>query len=779
MLASIRLILLLTLFSHVIFGQTAQLVGNVKDLQSRPVSGVSVRLLEGKKGKLSNEQGLFEFQNLASGTYTLQASFVGFKTLVQKIQLEEGKTLSLSLELVETTTDLKEIVVVGQLSQNEKPVSIGKLPIRPMDLPQSMMTLDRSLLEAQQVRTMSDALMNTNGVYIMGATGGYQEEIAARGFAMGSSNTFKNGMRFANGMMTEFSGVEKVEILKGSTAILFGNVAAGGVLNLVTKKPKFTFGGEIGLRAGSWSALKPTLDIYGGLSSKIAARMNASVEEANSFRDGVSSKRTYVNPSLLFKLSDKTELLVEGDYLQEERTPDFGAGIINYQIVQVPRERFLGVAWSYMKQEQASVNLNVTHRLSTDWTLKFMGGLRTNSSDLFANTRPNAGALISTDGTWVRNLQKTDLQEKYGIAQIDLTGNIKLGQMNHQVLLGADSDFFNTVTNAYNNYARYDTVNVFASRTYQNRTDQPTLTRATTTTAPVNRLGIYMQDLVHISEKWKLLAGLRYSYQQTASDVYTFSSAKTAEAVTFDGAFSPRFGLVYQPTTAHSFFASYANSFTINSGVDINNQALPPSLIDQYELGVKNELFGGLLSANVTAYRILNNNLAQNSLINATTYSYVKELAGSVQSEGLEIDLMSKSIHGFSLNAGYSFNETKYVKSNTYIEGSLLKYNPSHTANLGISYRLNGFQAGITTVYIGERFAGRSTRIKVDNDAYRLIQLPDYLQADVSASYRYKNIAIRAKMANIGDVISYNVHDDNSVNPIAPRNWNVGISYLW
>ena len=100
MLASIRLILLLTLFSHVIFGQTAQLMGNVKDLQSRPVSGVSIRLMEGKKGKLSNEQGLFEFQNLASGTYTLQASFVGFKTLVQKIQLEEGKTLSLSLELV-------------------------------------------------------------------------------------------------------------------------------------------------------------------------------------------------------------------------------------------------------------------------------------------------------------------------------------------------------------------------------------------------------------------------------------------------------------------------------------------------------------------------------------------------------------------------------------------------------------------------------------------------------------------------------------------------------
>jgi iron complex outermembrane receptor protein len=277
----------------------------------------------------------------------------------------------------------------------------------------------------------------------------------------------------------------------------------------------------------------------------------------------------------------------------------------------------------------------------------------------------------------------------------------------------------------------------------------------------------------------KLLAGLRYSYQQTGSEVYTYSTSKTAETINFDGAFSPRFGLVYQPSPSHSLFASYANSFTINSGVDINNQALPPSLIDQYEIGLKNELFGGLLSANVTAYRILNNNLAQNSLINATTYSYVKELAGSVQSEGVELDLMSKPLFGFSFQAGYSFNETKYVKSNTYIEGSLLKYNPRHTANAGISYRRNGFQAGITTVYIGERFAGRSTRVAVANDAYRLIQLPDYLQADFTAAYRFRNIAIRAKVANIGDVISYNVHDDNSVNPIAPRNWNLGISYIW
>jgi iron complex outermembrane receptor protein len=320
-------------------GQNSQLRGIVKDLQLQSVPGVSVRLIELNKGKLSDANGQFIFQSLKPGTYTLQASFVGFKTLKQKITLEEGKTLSLGLELLETSTDLKEIVVVGYVSQNEKPVTIGKLPIRPMDLPQSIVTLDKSLLDGQQVKTMSDVLMNTNGVYISGASGGYQEEISARGFSMASSNTFKNGMRYSNGMMSELSGIEKVEILKGSAAILFGNVAAGGVLNLVTKKPKFTFGGEMGIRTGSWGLIKPTLDIYGGISSKVAARLNASYEQSNSFRAGVSSERIYVNPSFLFKINSKTELLVEGDYLADERTPDFGAGIINYQIVDIPRER--------------------------------------------------------------------------------------------------------------------------------------------------------------------------------------------------------------------------------------------------------------------------------------------------------------------------------------------------------------------------------------------------------------------------------------------------------
>lgn len=775
---------LLILMGLVAHAQTGRINGKVTDSEGKAAPFVSIQLKELKKGTNSDEKGEFTISHIRSGNCTLIASFVGYKTLEQKVKIEEGKTLNLSLELFENAQALKEIIVKGYVSQNERLVSVGKVAIKPMDLPQSVMSIDRNVLDNQQVLKMSDVLMNTNGVYISGTTGGYQEEIAGRGFSFGSSNTFKNGVRYFNGMLSEMSGIERVEVMKGSSAILFGNVAAGGILNLVTKKPKFDFGGEVAMRVGSFGLLKPTFDVYGGIGKgeRVAYRINGSYEKANSFREGVSSERVYVNPSLLLKLGKKTDILLEGDYMKDNRTPDFGAGIINYSIVDLPRERFLGVAWSYYKSEQLSSTATLTHRFNDAWKLNITGAYRNYATDLFANTRPNTGTLINMDGTWIRNIQRSEVSEDYYLGQADLTGNFNTGKISHQVLIGMDTDHYKTLTTAYNQLSRYDTVNIFGTRQYSIRTDIPTLTTATLTTAPVDRVGAYIQDLVSITPKLKILTGVRYSYQQTKSDVYTYATKATTTVLNFDGAFSPRFGLVYQPSKNHSVFASYSNSFTLNTGVDVNNNALPPSLIDQYEVGVKNELLNGKLSANLTLYRIVNSNLAQISLANGNTNTNIKELAGSVQSEGLEIDLTARPLRGLSFMAGYSYNETKYVKSNTFVEGSLLRYNPNHTANLSTNYRveegkLKGFTFGLMCVYIGTRYAGRSTRVQVVNDAYRIIALPSYTQIDATAGYTFKNISLRGKVANIGNVLSYNVHDDNSVNPIAPRNYSLSLSY--
>jgi iron complex outermembrane receptor protein len=297
----------------------------------------------------------------------------------------------------------------------------------------------------------------------------------------------------------------------------------------------------------------------------------------------------------------------------------------------------------------------------------------------------------------------------------------------------------------------------------------------TTTENPSTRVGVYVQDLISIFEKIKLLAGIRYNYLESG-----------ITEKTYDDAFSPRFGVVYQPVKEVSIFASYADSFNQNTARDVNNNVLAPSIVDQYELGVKNDLFKGLLSANITAYQIVNSNLAQSVLPippDAINQTNPQELAGEVTSKGLEIDIMSKPIHGASFIAGYSYNDTRFTKSSQYIIDSRLRYNPSHTANASVYYIfanntiLRNFSAGFTTFYVGDRVAGRSTRTNLTNDTYKLMDIPNYFLFDLSVGYVFKSITIRAKVSNLLNELSYNVHDDNSVNPIAPRQFSATVSY--
>lgn len=768
------------------FAQTGSIKGKVTDKSGEPIQFVNISIKDAKQGTISNEDGEFLLKNVKTGEATLIMQFVGLKTLESKVNVKVATVSEVNFSLEEGSNELSEVTVMGVQSANEKTVSIGKIAIKPMDLPQAVATIDRTVLERQQVLRLSDALMNANGVYIMGNTGGYQEEIAGRGFAFGSSNTFKNGARYFNGTLPEMSSIEKVEIMKGSTAILFGNVAAGGILNLVTKKPKFESGGSVSMRLGSYDFYKPTVDLYGSVlgSKKVAYRINGTYEKGNSFRENVNSERVYVNPSLLFKLSDKTEIILEGDYMKDRRTADFGVGAINYVITDLPRDKFIGVKWSYFDIKQQSANLTINHQLSNNWKISGTGAYRAYQSELFASTRPTT---IAADGRLVRSIQRSEVNEKYFMGQVDLTGQFKTGKIGHNVLIGSDVDSYNTKTTSFTS-AVYDTINVFSSEIIDKRSDRPNLAKNTMTTAPVNRVGIYAQDLVSISEKFKFLAGVRYSYQQTKSSVLTVRTNAMTESSTFDDALSPRLGLVYQPNKRMAFFSSYSNSFTLNTGVDIYGTALKPSLIDQVELGMKNELFNGLLSANVTVYQIKNSNLAQTALVDkdgkANSNANIRELAGEVTSQGVEVDLKSKPFLGFSLLAGYSYNETKYTASNIYIVGSLLRYNPNHTANASIYYtfsdtKLKGLNLGLTAMYFGERVAGRSTRLTVANDAFKLIPVNAYTQIDASIGYNFRKYSLRGKVSNILNEMSYNVHDDNSVNPIAPRMVSLTVAYKW
>ncbi|CAM3601078.1 TonB-dependent receptor [Flavobacterium gelidilacus] len=680
--------------------------------------------------------------------------------------------------------NLQEVVVTGKNIDN--PISIGKTSIKPMDLPQASSVITNITLQNQQVNSITDILKNANGVYIMGTTGGYQEEIASRGFSLSSSNTFKNGVRYFNGMSIETSGLERVEFLKGSAAMLFGNVSPGGILNLVTKKPKYDFGGEVGFNYGSFNTIKPTLDVYGALNkNKTAAfRINSSYETADSYRNNVESERFYINPSFEFKLSKNTDLLIETDFTKDSRTPDFGAGIIDYKVVDLPRDRFLGVSWGKYDSQQFANTITLNHRFNSNWNINFVNGIRYYDTELFSNTRPNTGSNggVQTNGDWNRSIQKTEAKDNYFMQQLDLKGLFTTGKIEHNVLFGADVENFKTSTTAYNQFSNYDTVNIFEDYNPANEAAIPTLTENTLTKAPINRFGVYAQDLISFSEKIKVLAGIRYSYQDTRSDVLKYSDGSITPTKNYDDAFSPRVGLIYQPTKNHSLFATYSNSFEINTGQDETGKALEPSIVDQYEIGIKNKLFTDKLYLNVTAYQISNDKFYQQSLANGNSYSYVKVLTGEVRSKGVEVDITANPLKGLTMIAGYSFNETKFLDEGYYIAGSLLRYNPKNTANLSANYlfsegKLKGINLGLISTYFGERYAGRSTRTQVANDNRQLIYLQDFVQVDATLGYTFKQFRISTKLSNVFNELNYNVHDDNSVNPIAPRNYSIALNY--
>ncbi|WP_052732391.1 TonB-dependent receptor [Hymenobacter terrenus] len=794
-------------------GSAGTVAGRITLADGQSADQVSVRLKGSGRGTTPTADGRFQLKAPA-GWHVLLVSGLGYAAQEVPVEVKDGQITEFPpLTLARGEQQLNEVTVTGTKSMNQRPTSLGKLPIAPLDNPQSTVTIEREVLEQQQALRLSDVLTNVSGVYVMGATGGTQEEIASRGFAYTSANTFKNGVRFNNGIMPEVSSLERMEVLKGSAAILYGNVAAGGVLNIVTKKPQFQRGGSVGLRVGSFGFVKPMFDVYGavGQSNKVAFRLNGTYEQANSFRDVVQSNRVYVNPSLLFQLSPRTSLVVEGDYLRDNRTPDFGIGAINYQI-QESRTRFLNTTDARNATQQTSATATLSSRLSDIWQVRAVAGFQRYDNKLRSATRPTTFAAVSPKsvryGNLGRNLQRTATTENYYTAQLDLTATLRTGSVGHTLLLGADADQYNTNALTYISQP-FDSLNIFNPNLALRQPAKAVsgyndLRYNTRTLGNTRRAGFYVQDLISIIEHVKVLAGVRWSYQETPSDVYTYPSlTATSPAVTvrenrrYDNAFSPRLGLMYQPVKTSAIFASYSNSFTPNSGVDANNEALPPSLIDQYEVGIKNDLFQGALSANVTAYRIVNSNQAQTILPTSDkpNPNNAQELAGQVTSKGMEVDVQSKPYQGWSFITGYSYNHTAYTRSNLYAEGSRLRYNPAHTANLSLFYNfgqglattgwLKGLSAGVTSYYVGDRLAGRNPRLVnptdgkpfANGDVNKYIAVPNYFLLDASLGYNYRNVQLRLKMANLLDELSYNLHDDNSVNPIAPRNFSATLSY--
>ncbi|HEX8562207.1 MAG TPA: TonB-dependent siderophore receptor [Flavobacterium sp.] len=697
---------------------------------------------------------------------------------------------------------LQEVII---RTEQQQPASAVRSGIAPMDLPQSLQVIDNEVIRQQQSIRLSDVVKNANGVYVGSARGGAQESFFSRGYDMSANNMFKNGFRFSSGSMPEVSSLEKVEVLKGSAALLYGNVAPGGILNMVTKTPLFKHGGEMAMQIGSYSFYKPSVDVYGPLNSSIAYRFNGSYENSESFRDVVKNERYYLNPSFLFKVGPRTQIILQGDYLDYDWTPDFGTGIIGKEIVDLPRNLYLGARWSNGHTTQSSISTLLTHEFNNNWKLNF------NSSIQNYNRRSKGTERIqpAANGDWSRPLGQSENDEQILGEQISIQGIFHTGKIKHQLFTGVDYENSRTTADAYTfNPNTYGSGNIFDFENFDQGTGIPTGIKSRITKTETDRFGIYAQDLISLSRQFKVLAGLRWSWQEAQVDTnnrvadednpgeFVFELTKGPKEI--NAAFSPKVGLVYQPTKQMSLFASYATSFTPNSGTTVSGDALEPSIIDQFEIGVKKEYLNGLLSTNLTLYQIVNSNLAQTAEFKAdgtpNTDTSIKVLSGETTSKGIELDILAKPVVGLNIIAGYSYNDMRYTdtaKTNgSFIEGDRVVRTPAHTANLSFFYTLQtgllkGLSIGALGNYIGDRVGGWNNQVVIDPDTGessvndREIPLDGYTTIDVSAGYTWKKFSILCRLSNVANVLNYTVHENYSVNPIAPRQLMTSLRYTF
>lgn len=688
---------------------------------------------------------------------------------------------------------LREVIISNK---QQKTPSVVRSNIKPLDLPQSFQVIGSTIIEQQQSIRLSDVIKNANGVYVGSARGGAQESFFSRGYDMSANNIFKNGFRLNSGSMPEVSSLEKVEILKGSAALLFGNVAPGGILNMVTKAPSFTKGGEIAMQAGSYNFYKPSIDFYGSLNKSIAYRINGSYENSESFRDVVMKERFYINPSLLFAVNKKTEILLQGDYLHDDWTPDFGTVIIGKNIIDLPRDLYLGATWSTGQTKQTTVSALVKHEFNSNWKLNFNSSFQDYTRTFKGTERIQPAA----NGDWNRPLGQNRNEEAIASEQLSLQGNFSTGKIKHQLFTGVDYE--NSFAQAYTyvfNPTTYGSGNIYDFENFNQGTGIPESTNTRIVKTTTNRFGIYAQDLISITEKFKVLAGLRWSWQESQPVTHNLAvnpNVTTDGVKQKDVAFSPKIGLVFQPTKSTSLFASYSDSFTPNTGTTVSGAVLDPSIIAQYEVGVKNDFWKGLLSLNVTLYQITNDNLAQTAEFKAdgstNTDTTVKVLSGETKSKGIEIDITARPIEGLNINAGYSYNDMRYTKTSgtngSFIVGDRLVRTPANTANLSFFYtlpngKLKGLSFGAIGNYIGKRVGGWNNQVVVNSTTFatsindREIPLNDYTTVDFSIGYDWKKFSLLCKLSNITNELNYTVHENYSVNPIAPRQVLTSLRY--
>ncbi|HRH43024.1 MAG TPA: TonB-dependent siderophore receptor [Pyrinomonadaceae bacterium] len=790
-----RKILLWTMFLLTLcvvnsFGQNNCFKGTVKDANDAVIADATV-LIKNEKGKVvekttSNSDGEFSLNCFEDGEYLLTISKEGMSPIEKKIIL--SRELNKGTEIVLQAKEVNEMVTVNIepafVSSTSETATKTSIPLR--DIPQSVEIVNRQLLDSQAVMSLKDALYNVTAVSVAQGEG-RRDQFFIRGFSA-VGDQFIDGVRDDAQYYRDLSNIEQIEVVKGPSAVLFGRGSSGGIINRTTKKPNvFERIGSVETNFGSYGFKRGSVD-FGNpfIKDKLGFRVIGAFQQTGSFRQFYEQKNYSFAPSLAWKPTAKTDITFQFEYLNDERATDRGVPSFRGRPLNVPISTSYGYSpLDNIRNRVSSQGIRIEQQLTQTWTIRNYFRRIGTATD-FYNTPPNGVCLMNANGSCSTNIASNIaegdsrlrvLRQQYNgrarqanyFNQTEAIGFVNTFGIQHNLLFGMEIGRQNKDSLVFRN-------STAAPVSFLN----PILTKpvntgiaTTNNNFKANVLGVYVQDQISFTKNWKALIGIRYdNFKQTLDDFLLNS----ADLTRTDKQFSPRAGLVYQPTEWLSFYGSYSRSFQPsgeNLSLAVNNTELEPELTRNYEAGVKATIQPWRLNTTLSVFRLNRNNIKTTDPLNSAKLI----LVGEQRTDGIELTFAGSPIDKLDFIAGYSLLDAEILKSNTVssgvlLQGKIAQLTPRNSGNLWLTYQLpKGFRLGF----------GGYARAKSFTSANNLVTLPGYARLDASFGWRSEqHYEISFNLKNIANKKYYETSNgDNNIMPGSPINGSVSLRYRW
>lgn len=762
---------------------TGSIKGTVKTRDGKPAEFVNVTI-EGGKSAQVDTKGKYLLKDLKPGTYTLIASYVGLGEQKREIVVKEEENQIQDFIISENNQQLEEVVINGGRTNKfsvKKTTTSAKIPLGNLENPQIYTTIPKTLLTEQMVTEFSLSLKNSPGVYKLQNNRGINSDgasfYAMRGFR--TEAAFVDGVPSQTNGEIEPANIERVELIKGPSGTLFGGavVSFGGLINIVTKKPLDTLGGEVNYTTGSYGLNRLSADVYGPVNNekKLFFRINTAYQNQNSFQDAGFKRSFFVAPTLEYRSSERLNIsLTAGFYSLEGTSPaTIFLNRARPYIATTPSE--LNFNWKrsftsndlVMKNPTVNIKGQINYKLSDNWnsqTIYSANSRRSNGFYLYSFLRGTTSDEMLERNVSLQNTVNTatDLQQNF-------IGDFKLLGLRNRMIVGLD--YLNqTINNDNSPYIVFDNVSGLNPKDVNyTKISKPAVESrlAASTAAPTknntksNIYSMYASDVLNITDRLMGMLSLRVDRFENRGTINQATDTLLVNSKYMQTAVSPKFGVVYQILPDRiSLFGNYMNGFsnvqpvTQPEGSNVSG-TLKPQHANQYEGGIKTDLFQGKLSFTASYYDISVSNITRTEEVNVEGTNYVVTVQnGTQKSKGVELELIANPIQGLNIIAGYSYNDSKLTKSTTALEGRRpASAGPATLVNSWVSYTFNkgnikGIGIGTGVNYIGKHLTGNSVTTGV-------FTLPSYTLVTATVFYDRPRYRIGLKVDNLTDELYF------------------------